>query len=212
MKGPTRILLALLAALLLLAPSRGGEGPRAHPHVWILAEAEMLHAEGALSGVRLSWRFDEFFSAILYEDFDWNGDGAFTPDEVEAMRAGAFSGLSEVGWFTDIRADGTLLALTASPEFGVTADRAAGTVTYRLTLLLTDPVDPVAAPVSLSIYDPEHYVSLEFDEVAAPIRVAEAAPFECAATVERDLSNPLYFGYYHPPIARLSCARTGGQG
>ena len=205
----TRFGRSLAAALALGAATSplGGERPaEAHPHVWILAQAEMLHDGKRVTALRLDWSFDEFFSAILFEDFDWNGDGVFTPDEVEAMRAGAFAGLSEIGWFTDMRADGTPLYLSDAADFDVAVNRDGASVTYSLTLALETPVDPTAQTLTLSIYDPDYYVSLEFDERARPIRIADGAAFACTTRIERDASNKLYFDLFEPPIASFDCA------
>ncbi|MEQ8604303.1 MAG: DUF1007 family protein [Marivibrio sp.] len=207
-------LLSVAAALLAAAtlPSGGERGAKAHPHVWILAQAAMLHDGQTVTAVRLDWRFDEFFSAILFEDFDWNGDGAFTPDEVEAMRAGAFAGLSEVGWFTDLRADGKPQLLSDAKDFSVSVSPDGALVTYSLTLALETPIDPVERTLSLSIYDPEYYVSLEFDEIAQPIRIADGAGFSCTARIERDAANRLYFDLFEPPIAYFDCAPRAAEG
>jgi ABC-type uncharacterized transport system substrate-binding protein len=197
---------AALALGAVAFPLDGARQAEAHPHVWILAQAELLHDGGRVTALRLDWSFDEFFSAILFEDFDWNGDGAFTPDEVEAMRDGAFAGLSEIGWFTDLRADGRPLFLSDAADFDVAVNPDGASVTYSLTLELETPIDPTAQTLSLSIYDPEYYVSLEFDEVAQPIRIAGGAAFACTTRIERDASNKLYFDLFEPPIAYFDCA------
>jgi len=206
--------LTLAAATVAATPALfgGQRGAEAHPHVWILAEADLLHDGGSVTAVRLDWRFDEFFSAILFEDFDWNGDGAFTPDEVEAMRAGAFAGLSEIGWFTDLRADGEPQVLSDAADFDVAVDEGGASVTYSLTLALETPIDPIERTLSLSIYDPEYYVSLEFAEVAQPIRIASGAGFACTTRIERDAGNPLYFDLFEPPIAYFDCAPRAAEG
>ncbi|MBP5855941.1 DUF1007 family protein [Marivibrio halodurans] len=199
-----RIPILIIGAMFLLAVSAGVA--RAHPHVWILAEAVLTQTDGKVTGVRLDWSFDPFFSTVLYEDFDWNDDGRFDTEERRAMRDGAFAGLSAVGWFTDVRVDGEPWPVRATDDFDVRISPDDGTVTYELTLAFDEPTDPVATSVTLSLYDPEYYISLEFAEKAAPVRVVEDAPFSCVVTIGRDESTSLYYGAFNPPLARFDCA------
>lgn len=198
-----RILIFILG---LMVPFAASGAARAHPHVWILAEAVLTQADGKVTGVRLDWSFDPFFSTVLYEDFDWNDDDRFDAEEKRAMRDGAFAGLSAVGWFTDVRVDGAPWPLHATDEFGVSISPDDGTVSYELTLAFEQPVDPVETAVTLSLYDPEYYISLEFAEKEAPVRVTEDAPFACVVTIGRDEGTSLYYGAFNPPLARFDCA------
>lgn len=204
-KGWHKVAAALaLAAGLLAWPGMIS----AHPHVWVTALAFMGFEEGRLVKIRMQWAFDEFFSAVLYEDFDRNRNGSFEESEIDAMRQGAFNGLGEVGFFTDLRVDGRKVDWNGAEDFGIAVSADGRIVSYSFTLTLPEPVDPVQEPVTLSIYDPEYYVAMDFIQ-DRPLRFRGNGGTDCAYAFEEADDNPIYFGAVYPIRAVLSCVREG---
>lgn len=202
--GRRAIAAAAVIAFLTMVPTAGST----HPHVWVSALAFLGFEDGRLAKIRMQWAFDEFFSAVLYEDFDRNKNGAFEPKEVEAMRQGAFTGLSEVGFFTDLRIDGQQVAWDGAEDFGIAVSADGSVVSYSFTLTLPEPVDLVTQPVTLSVYDPEYYVAVDFIE-DRPLRFRNNEAATCAYSFEEAEDNPIYYGAVYPIRAVLSCTGKG---
>ena len=85
--------LALLAAPLL-----------AHPHVFVDATVEVLTDAGAVTGVRLVWSYDDFFSLMLTEDLGVDTDGDLILTDAEAAAcAPAVSATPAASWESALR-------------------------------------------------------------------------------------------------------------
>lgn len=179
----------------------------AHPHVWVTPHATFIGTEGRIVSVRMDWRFDEFFSLILFEDFDKDKSGTFESHEIDLMRAGAFQGLSEVFFFTDLRVSGEKVEWETARDFSVEVHDD-GTVSYRFVLDLPEPADP-AARMTLSLYDPDFYVDVMFND-AAQLDYRGLPELSCWHKVAADEGNPIYYGSVYPVRADIVCeARTG---
>lgn len=202
-----RFLATILAVTLLQAAA-----PRpaaAHPHVWVDALTFLEFEDGRLASIRLEWAFDEFFSEILYQDFDWNDNRVFDEDELEAMRDGAFLGLGEVNFFTDLRIDGQQVSWEGAQDFGVSVSEDGRVVSYSFTLNVPEPADPFANQVSLSLYDPEFYVAVDFRE-EDPLRVRGLQNGACDFSLAQAEDNPIYFGLVYPIRAEFRCEEVTG--
>ena len=64
--------LALAASLMVSAPAA------AHPHVFIDYTVTVLCGDAGITGVRLSWTFDEMYSSMLFHDYTSRPQGALT--------------------------------------------------------------------------------------------------------------------------------------
>lgn len=183
--------------------------PRSHPHVWVDALTFLGFEEGRLTHLRVQWAFDEFFSAILYEDFDVNRNDRFDPEEIEAMRDGAFLGLGQVGFFTDLRIDGERVVWNGARDFGIAVSEDGSIVAYSFTLDVDPAPDPLVQQVSLSVYDPEYYVDVAFLQ-QDPIRIRGLNGATCRYELVEAEDNPIYFGAVYPIRAEFDCAEVSG--
>ncbi|NMM46227.1 DUF1007 family protein [Rhodospirillaceae bacterium KN72] len=198
-----------IAAAFLSSVGAVAAGPAAaHPHVWVDAVADLGIREGALQEVRMRWTFDDFFSLVLFEDFDVNDNKRFEPNEVEKMRDGAFTGLGEVAFFTDLRIDGVRVDWSGARDFGVELGED-GRASYLFTLDLPQPVDPVAHKVSVTLYDPDYYVDVQFAETGGVSFTDLDPSLECGARYEPAEDTPIYFGSVIPKRAVVECWRLG---
>jgi ABC-type uncharacterized transport system substrate-binding protein len=196
-------------ALLMVSLMTGSPAPlSAHPHVWVSALAFLGFEDGKLTKLRVQWAFDEFFSLVLYEDFDRNQNGIFEEAEIDAMREGAFTGLGEVGFFTDLRIDNARVAWDGAEDFGIAVSEDGSVVSYSFTLTLPEPVDPVQQAVTISLYDPDFYVAVDFIE-DRPLRFRGNDGVACTYEFEEAADNPIYFGAVFPWRAVLSCSGKG---
>lgn len=202
-----RRLSGLVIAMVILLGA-GVPSARAHPHVWVDALTFLGFEDGRLAHLRIQWAFDPFFSSVLFTDFDRDDSGDFNDDEIAAMRAGAFEGLSEVAYFTDLRVGGERVAWDRFRDFGVAVSED-GIVAYSFTLDLPEPTPVAGRDVTLSLYDPDYYVSVMPIE-DRPLRFRGDGAEGCDAQWEQATDNLIYFGLVTPDRAALSCSDVSG--
>jgi ABC-type uncharacterized transport system substrate-binding protein len=168
---------ALFAAAAALPHSAG-----AHPHVWIDARSQVIFDDQQrISALRVSWRFDEFYSLFAIEGLDQNGDGDLDSDELRPLAELNVTSLKEYRYFTQILADGAELAYGPVSEYGSRYED--GILTLEFVIPLEAPVDPRRAEVSFKSYDPTFYIAIE-PALQEPVSFAGSPPPACAVVVE----------------------------
>ncbi len=147
---------SLLPALLLA----GAAAPAAaHPHVFVDATVEVLTEAGAVTGVRLLWTYDDFFSLMLTEDLgiDTDGDLVLTDAEAGALEA------SVTEWPPDFAGDLLIssgdhdLPLAPRADHGVTFSE--GRIIEAHRRPLATPAPAMTSSVSIEVFDPNYYVA-----------------------------------------------------
>lgn len=93
----TRVLLIFLFGLLCVPSSLFS-----HPHMFIDSEVTFVFEEEEMQGFWIKWAFDEMFTASIRLDYDFNRDGSFSAEEVEAIRNNAFQNLANYNYFTTV--------------------------------------------------------------------------------------------------------------
>jgi len=95
---------------------------QAHPHVWVTLHSEVLYAaDGAMTGVRHAWTFDDMFSAYALQGIPHAKKGQYTREELASLAHVNVTSLKEYDYFTYARADGrranrlAIALLTGSP-------------------------------------------------------------------------------------------------
>jgi ABC-type uncharacterized transport system substrate-binding protein len=191
-----------LLALAILVPAAGPA--EAHPHVFVTNRVTLLFDGGRITGLRLDWLFDDFFSSTLLEDFDADGDGSFDAAEVAALHDNAFVALRDYGWFSHLYLDGEAQPTPEPSGFQAVAE--GELVRYRFDLMLPAPVDPAATLFEVAVYDQEYYVEVLLD-ADSPVML-EAAPPACRATVVEDETRAYYFDMIYPQMISIDCGAS----
>jgi ABC-type uncharacterized transport system substrate-binding protein len=58
----------------------------AHPHVWVTVSSELIYApDGAVTGVRHAWSFDDMFSVFATQGIAAKKKGQFTREELAPL-------------------------------------------------------------------------------------------------------------------------------
>ena len=141
--------------LLLLSVNRA----EAHPHVWVTFHSEVLYAaDGAMTGIRHAWTFDDMFSAYALQGTRHARKGQYTRDELAPLAQTNVESLKEYDYFTYARADGKKLKFADPVDYWLEYKNAA------LTLHFTLPLKAAASAktVQIEIYDPSIFVDFEF--------------------------------------------------
>src|SRR6266705_418112 len=148
----------LLSAFAVLAAAGGGEA-RAHPHVWVTMKSELIYsADGALTGVRQAWTFDDMFSTFATQGIESKVKGAFTREELAPLAEVNVSSLKEFDYFTYARVNGKKTPFGDPTYYWL--DFTNGVLTLHFTLPLKAPVK--AQNLELAVYDPTVFVDFTF--------------------------------------------------
>lgn len=162
-----RLASCLLPFAITLATPAG-----AHPHVFVDVALRIAAGPGGVTGVEVTWTYDEFYSLLLFEDMklDNDADGRLTPDE-EARLQGF-----DLNWDAGFKGD--LEAFVGGTEVSLGRPEARGTrvVDGRIETMHFRALAAPGAKVDFKAYDPTFYVAYDLSG-----RVT--VPDGCAATV-----------------------------
>jgi ABC-type uncharacterized transport system substrate-binding protein len=143
----------VVAVLLLQWAAHG------HAHVFIDYTLHARFTDSSLAGVEVVWTFDRMFAAFIRKEFDRDKDGAFSADEQELIRSGAFGNLAKNSYFAVLSLDGKKLPVPAPQEFTATLDEKAGVVSYGFFLPLNVKAEHTKHELTAYFYDPVIYVA-----------------------------------------------------
>jgi ABC-type uncharacterized transport system substrate-binding protein len=180
-------------------------GAAAHPHVWIDGVSTFVFEEREIVAIRHTWRFDDFFSALLIGDHDVDGDGAFDEAELADLKESAFANLEEYDYFTHVRVDGRRIPTREVDAFEAWIED--DTLVYQFDVVLPDPIDPTTTDFRAGVYDEEFYVEILLDE-NDPVRFAGIASGACVFDIREDVDNPIYFGLVYPLAITVNCTTS----
>ena len=178
MKSLLRTVFALLA--LAGAITLGAAPATAHPHVWITAKSEVVYApDGAISGVRHAWTFDDMFSTFALQGIETKTKGVYSREQLAPLAQTNIESLKEFGYFTFAKADGKKEKFVEPVDYYLEFKDDALTLHFML---------PVKTPfkarqTALEVFDPSFYIDFKFDD-KDPIKLV-GAPVECKLAFQR---------------------------
>jgi ABC-type uncharacterized transport system substrate-binding protein len=177
----TGVLHRWLALLLLAAALALGAGAaQAHPHVWITSASELIYdADGALTGVRHAWTFDDMFSTYAVQGLEAKTKGAYSREELASLAQTNVESLKEFAYFTFAKADGKKAKFQEPVDYYL--EYWDGLLTLFFTLPLKIPVK--AKELSLEVFDPSFFIDFKLAD-KDPIKLV-GAPAACRMTLQR---------------------------
>lgn len=178
LKTLTRLRLALLALTMLLPVSAPA---LAHPHVWVTVEATLMYGQGTLTGIKHTWTFDEFYSAMAVEGLDTNKDGKYDRNELAELAKVNVTSLKDFSYFTFPTLAGQGLKLSDPSEYWL--EHKDGILSLHFVLPLASPVLPEAKGFAFAVYDPSFFIAFDLAKTEQPVRLGEGAPKGCAVKV-----------------------------
>jgi ABC-type uncharacterized transport system substrate-binding protein len=170
----------LLAALVCFAADQA----KAHPHVWVTMTEELLYApDGAVTGVRHAWTFDDMFSTFAVQGLDQETPGTFAREELAPLAKVNVESLKEYAYFTYVKVNGKRQKdVFADPvDYWLVYNPKDTVLTLHFTLPFKTPVK--AQTLDLEVYDPEFFIDFGFAD-KEPVRLM-SAPKRCTAAIER---------------------------
>jgi ABC-type uncharacterized transport system substrate-binding protein len=150
----------------------------AHPHVWVVAHAEILFApDGKVAAIRHVWTFDEMYSAFATQGLGKDGKPP-TREELAPLAKTNVESLAEFQYFTAAKTGQKFYEFSAPTDYDLEADEKKQ-VTLRFTLPLKTPVS-AQKPFTLLVYDPTYFVDFELAK-DNPVALKNA-PAGCSLT------------------------------
>lgn len=195
--------IALFLCLIASAPAA------AHPHVWIDMRTDLVMSDNnQLSAIEITWTFDEFYTAFAVEEFKKRGDGTYAPADLDALLKINLEHLKEWTYFTELKQAGASVPFAEPRPLRATYDAKLGQLTIAFALPLATPVSPTkAAPITLRIFDPTYYISIDYVK-ENPLRITGAAHPGCA--INRDTPD-LESTWASLPESAFSGGNMGGN-
>ena len=173
-----RVLFGLLG--LIVALLAGVSSAQAHPHVWITATSELMYApDGAITGVRHAWTFDDMFSTYALQGIETRTKGVYSREELAPLAQTNVESLKEFAYFTFAKADGKKEKFQQPIDYFL--DHKDGALTLHFTLLLKAPVKP--KQLVLEVFDPSYFIDFKMAD-KDPVRLV-GAPASCAMKFQR---------------------------
>lgn len=130
----------------------------AHPHVFVDTSLEVIFDDhGLVTGLRISWTYDEYYSLVIVEergiDLDYDG----TATAVEATALAGFDMAWDASFAGDTYALMAKVDLALSRPSDFTAVYAGGKITSSHLRTFDAPLKIEAAELIVQSYDPSYY-------------------------------------------------------
>jgi ABC-type uncharacterized transport system substrate-binding protein len=173
-----RVLIGLFA--LIAGVAFGAAAAEAHPHVWITARSEVVYGtDGAMTGVRHAWTFDEMFTTYALQGITTKTKGVYTREELAPLAQTNVESLKEFNFFTFAKADGKKSKFNEPIDYYLEYKDSALTLHFVLPLKA-----PVASKqLALEVFDPSYFIDFKFED-KDPIKLV-GAPAACQMEFQR---------------------------
>jgi ABC-type uncharacterized transport system substrate-binding protein len=160
----------------------------AHPHVWVTMQSELVYAaDGAVTGIRHAWRFDDMFSTYALQGIESKKKGVFTREELAPLAEVNMTSLKEYEYFNYARIDGKKQKSAFSGPVDYWLDYTDSVLTLHFTLPFKQPVR--ARNLEIDVYDPEFFIDFGF-EPNEPVKLVNAPP-QCTLDLLRPYDSPV---------------------
>ncbi len=159
----------------------------AHPHIFIEEHVEVLFDQNNVTGVRMTWSFDELYSSMLRSDYTETKKGPITAKDVKTLHEKAFNNLASVHYFTTMSLDGKPVTFGVPKDFTASFN-ADDKAIYSFVIPVTLPKADAHSLLEIAVFDPEYYVDFELAQ-DDPVKSSggESLKADCeAGTVQRD--------------------------
>jgi ABC-type uncharacterized transport system substrate-binding protein len=161
----------------------------AHPHVWVTAASELIYApDGAITGVRHAWTFDDMFTSYAVQGIEAKTKGAFSREELAPLAQTNVESLKEFGFFTFAKADGKKQKFQEPVDYYLEYKDAA--LVLHFTLPFKTPFR--TKQLVLEVFDPSYFVDFSLQKTD-PIHLI-GAPAGCGFEVQRPTDGTVAAG------------------
>jgi ABC-type uncharacterized transport system substrate-binding protein len=166
--------------ILIACVAFGASSAEAHPHVWITARSEVVYGtDGAMTGVRHAWTFDEMFTTYALQGITTKTKGVYTREELAPLAQTNVESLKEFNFFTFAKADGKKSKFNEPVDYYL--EYKDGALTLHFVLPLKAPA--ASKQLALEVFDPSYFIDFKFED-KDPIKLV-GAPAACQMQFQR---------------------------
>lgn len=140
--------------------------------------------DGAVTGLRQDWTFDDMYSAFALTGIAAKKKGQYTRAELQALAQVNIDSLKDFGYFTFAKLDGKRRqgdAFATPVDYWLDYDSETAELTLHFTLPFKQPA--AAKHLIVEIYDPEFFIDFAFAENDAVKLIG--APTQCNFLAEK---------------------------
>lgn len=154
----------------------------AHPHVWIEMRSDVVFDDkGQIAAMNLIWTFDDGYAQMALDGLDANGDGVYSPSELDPLTKENIASLKDYGFFTVMRYNGEKQALGEVTEYGQIWSN--DKLQLHMQVPLKTPVDPTKGAFVAKVYDPDFFIAMDYAK-DDPVTVIGNMPKTCELVVK----------------------------
>ena len=166
-----------------------------HPHVFVVNKIIIVFDDRGLSGIRVNWGFDEFFSSMIAGDYDKNRNKKLEKSEIALIKKEAFSYLANFDYFSFIKIDGKPFKVKWVTDFS--AALSDGKLTYEFFIPCHVKASSTFKEITIAQYDPTYYSAVFFGK-NKPVKIEAGPNFETSFKIAKNLKESYYYGMVHP--------------
>lgn len=170
-----------IAALVGMLTALASSPALAHPHVFVDYAVTLVMVGDRVTGVRLTWTFDDLFSGFILQEFDQDRNGVLSAQEVQRIEAKHLAEFKRVGYYTSVNVNGNPITMPDAREFRATV--AKSLVSYEFTLPVGVPLASATA-IEVWVDDPVYYIA--YIPVAVTPKTQTIGPYTVDCTVVPD--------------------------
>ena|ERR1700722_20586787 len=188
------------ATLLSVSPAA------AHPHVWIDYTVNVLFDDNDLTGVRISWTFDQMYSSMLFHDYTSRPKGALSAEDIASLEKNAFVDTADEHYFIDIALNGETVPIKSVTDFTARFEN------HRMIYAFTVPIAAGAAPahntLKVDAFDYEYYIDFGLAKNAA-VSVTHGEKLAAACAPHNEDKVTTTFGPIQALVVVCTYGKTG---
>ena len=178
-----------------------------HPHVFIVHRYIVVFDTAGLAGLRVNWRFDEFFTQMILEDYDRNQNNRLEPREVETIEKEAFRYLENYDYFTFIKINQHPFKVKYVRDFNAFIHK--GKLVYEFFVPCHVRAIDTFKMLRAAAYDPTYYSAIFFAKHHT-VRIENGERFETTVRVDENKQETYYYDMIHPWEMTLKFRLKGG--
>ena len=190
-----RICFLDLITLLLLSLLLFVQEAAPHPHVFIVTRYTLVFDDKGLAGIRVNWRFDEYFSAMISGDYDSDQNGVIDPGENQQIEKEAFRYLKNFSYFTFIRIDKKPFETKFVRDFSASLDK--NKLVYEFLIPCHVSAAPSYKEIRVAAYDPSYYSAVFFAKYNT-LALEKEDKIQYKSRIAENKEETYYQGMVHP--------------
>ena len=155
----------------------------------------IIFDDKGISGIKVKWVFDEFFTNMIVTDYDRNKNHQLEHSEITTIQSEAFDNLIEYDYFTFIKIGGQPFQIKQVQDFS--ASLVNNQLIYEFFIPCPVDGESVIKEMAISQYDPTYY-SNEMLNKKQPVVLKSQEGFETRYHIAVNKKEAYYYDQIHP--------------